>query len=64
MNYHISVQLLQQVHDYLLTRPMREVEHLVVALRQIEVVVEKPLVPVKPLEEKRVFPKTHQQNGE
>ena len=40
----IPADLAQAVHEYLLTRPMREVEGMVVALRQAEAAdkVEKP----------------------
>jgi hypothetical protein len=30
----LPAELAQSIHDYLITRPMREVEHLVLTLRQ------------------------------
>lgn len=36
----IPAELAQAVHDYLMTRPMREVEQMVVGMRQAEPVKE------------------------
>lgn len=33
---YISQELAQAIHDYLMTRPMREVEHLVIGIRNAE----------------------------